>query len=1381
MNTATIGFLAYGLSPLGLATDDPMLLAAGAYSPGLSWELQMERAHAGCHVSAFCRNPLHPGPCKGWKHHLGLVSPGALHALEKARYEKLEERRKSKVAALLAQGKRVPKSLQTPIVYDPAKNPHITNPDKITPGLGIPTQGLTPEAAKKTIAAVPTASDLRQKVDARRAAAAAVKPTEPPVLRTVAQAGLKPGDEVFYHGLVTNQGHPDFGKTHSDGVLAVVEKNGSGYALKDAKTGDVLTHIGAGAKRPLSPAPGRSFPDLKAPTPGPSPTAPLPAGTAAHVQHAVSIAHRSGHRAGVSKVQMDAYNNLTKAEFDALPDDTKKRITDDLTAAHAKFLDPKKQRSVEHTMARLGVGPRPAPMGAPTTTAPAPAAPASTFDGKIDSVRKLTDPHKITVAVQQLRYHAKDADSAKKLSDLRQELANRPDLPTWAKANILFGDDDVRAKIKASSGMDDAVAAAIQAPAPSGQVFTTTFGFENLLKAKEKDLDKLPRPIADAVRERRDLAAKQLIGSNNVGTPTRQEALIHLFGSQDDPKLDHFDNLGQQAQKDVIAGISRHAENNTAIGSPHNLIAGSQWQGLHDKLTGKVYSNDQADAIEAAQNTRLTALGRLNKLEMVSSKEFDELAHPHRALLLDTVEKIRDNSPDQNTQMSAAQTAADWQGQIPKYPSFAHGSAAGVATWLKKFTDPDQRAAAYNSPNLTPDSFGAFTPEHRRAVLADMQDLANDRNAPHITLQDRHDLQYKHDVVTGDALKRSPEAQVAVAFSSSTTSGIGQSDKINAYSKLTKADYDALPTAYQDSIQHDLENIGISDPMAHDKIQSVINPGGFTPLFRPTTPAPSASPELKDAVDTLYGLHPQARTATHQLKTYGALRREHFNQLNPQEQQTLLGDLSYIATTSKGANKDRAQKLIDRFTPPGTPPGTIPPQAIYPPSNAVVGQTRFPDPKGQTGLLVQATDKGVSGDGWLRLPDGRKGPWGQYGAAGALLRHVGPDGKERFLMVERGPGISDPGKWQFPGGAIDSKESAHQGAAREIIEELGFKSNALKDAAVHGHHESAFPGTNWKYTSIAATVPTQLVPDLSTHHARAETSDAKWMTREEIAKLDQDGKLLKPLAGGALERNVLSLFPSTATSVSRPAPRTTKPARLTGAPSLSGGTPSAVHHKPSIAKNLVATPADQDALRNAIKGPVRQSYRGKTADERLAAIGAMQGFDRTPTVKSKQEIDALLASGEYVEAWRGVRGSYAKSAHDINEDFRTGPAYYGTGVFGNGYYFATDKKLAEAYSDRTSGSVQRILIPKSFKSETHDKVISQAKNASSSAGSFRHVGRAGMGGGTLHDEGRYAAAKGLDAIEIPASTYRSGGGNSQYVRGSVYNLLNRSIVIAQEA
>lgn len=71
--------------------------------------------HDACSLVA-CRAPLHPGPCKGWKHTLHLVSPGAFHALEKSRVDRLNAKRMAKIQQLKAEGKKVPPALLKPIL-----------------------------------------------------------------------------------------------------------------------------------------------------------------------------------------------------------------------------------------------------------------------------------------------------------------------------------------------------------------------------------------------------------------------------------------------------------------------------------------------------------------------------------------------------------------------------------------------------------------------------------------------------------------------------------------------------------------------------------------------------------------------------------------------------------------------------------------------------------------------------------------------------------------------------------------------------------------------------------------------------------------------------------------------------------------------------------------------------------------------------------------------------------------------------------------------------------------------------------------------------------------------------------------------------------------
>lgn len=588
------------------------------------------------------------------------------------------------------------------------------------------------------------------------------------------------------------------------------------------------------------------------------------------------------------------------------------------------------------------------------------------------------------------------------------------------------------------------------------------------------------------------------------------------------------------------------------------------------------------------------------------------------------------------------------------------------------------------------------------------------------------------------------------------------------------------------------------DAAARGLVQAYVQYQKLTAPPPPPPPAPAPAPAAvapggagsvtKAARDVIYGVDPKARTAARQLTAYGALRRAQFDDLDPAERSTLLGDLSFVATTSTGPNKAKAQKLIDRFTPPGTPSGTVPAQAINLPAGVVAKQTRVTDPHGIAGALkpLDAARRGRSGDGWLRLPNGGTGPWGQYGAAGVLLRHVGSDGTERYLMVQRGPAISDPGKWQFPGGAIDEKESPHQGAGRETIEELGFKAADLDGARVHGDFTASLPGTSWAYTSIAATVDTQLKPDLSSHHARQETSDAKWMTRSEIDALDQKGKMLKPLAGGQLQTNVMSLFPAASGGTARPGPTTKRPPRLTGLPSVPP-TPK-LTHKPSRGVNLMTDKKATNKLRQDIKKG-RAAYAGKVADDRLAVIGAMQGFDDMPTVVTKQEMNRLLKTGNYVEAWRGVRGAggyysgptrggavtRTKTAAEVNEDFRSGIAYYGNGIYGNGYYFATKKSFASGYADGTPGSLMRVLIPNSAKIEEHSTIKSEAQ--SKHAPYTQATGVTSGEKGTLYDEGRYAAAKGIDVLRI---SYNYSNSHVTAPGKPAFNVLNRSVLIVEE-
>jgi len=65
--------------------------------------------HDRCDIAAFCRNPLHPGPCKGWKHTLKAMAPGVHKAVEDGRLERVHKRRAERAAAHKAAGTKAPR------------------------------------------------------------------------------------------------------------------------------------------------------------------------------------------------------------------------------------------------------------------------------------------------------------------------------------------------------------------------------------------------------------------------------------------------------------------------------------------------------------------------------------------------------------------------------------------------------------------------------------------------------------------------------------------------------------------------------------------------------------------------------------------------------------------------------------------------------------------------------------------------------------------------------------------------------------------------------------------------------------------------------------------------------------------------------------------------------------------------------------------------------------------------------------------------------------------------------------------------------------------------------------------------------------------------
>ncbi len=921
----------------------------------------------------------------------------------------------------------------------------------------------------------------------------------------------------------------------------------------------------------------------------------------------------------------------------------------------------------------------------------------------------------------------------------------------------------------------------------------------DIFRPTEADMANVHPIHAQAIRDLQQHVLKTGLDPNSPWSDSTKQMVVQQALGVDyskpiikDERLAFFNKLPVSVQNNMIrtlhdkVGQINNDHDKTAV-----LYQISQLRGT--KLTPA-----QDAAVRVAMSHSFFQAAGFPAYRNLDPKEFDALAGPIQGAILDhlhVAQKAAESSPkvhwqptDDPLKVMPDALAEHLTGLRTAYASRMQNVSVDMAQNGRGIIVPEDRVRQYA---LMGDAkFSGLSQAHQRLIDQDLTSVANDSRNP---LQTRYAALYTKDVaLSPHGLGNTFDAQqIHAVDKADPTPGLwSDADVAHAFNGLSKGSYDKLDPVYREAIDEKIKGLPGPQQQAlmakfHPNIAPV-TPAGYTP----TAPA-AVPPHVQAALDTIYGVHPKSHTMAHQLTTYGALRGHDFGQLNAQEQNHLLSDLSFIATTAKGPSADKARKLIDRFTPAGTPHGQVPTPPVIPPANSVPGQVRYATPL--TGTLHIAKDKGRPGDGWTTTPGGKR-VWGKYGAAGLLLMHQDPvTGERRYLMVQRGPAISDPGKWQFPGGAIDEKETFHQGGAREVIEELGFDKNALANAQVHGEHTNSIPGSSWKYVSVAAQVPTMLKPDLSTHHARAETSDAKWMTEAEIRKLDTDGKLLAPLAGGKLEQNVLSLFPGAGQTklgnvIARPGPVTKRQGRLSLPPG--GRVPPAQFnawphaHKPSKGKNLVGDKTAIDKLRQDVKH-ARTAYDGKTADGRLAAIGAMQGYDDTPTVVSKSEMDRLLATGDYIEVWRGVKGTGSsryggKSAADINEDMRSGTAYYGKGIFGNGYYLATQRSVARQYSDGTKNSVLRALIPKSAVMAQYDQMQREAHAASSPTSKAKG---ARFEQGTLYDPGRWAAAKGIDGIEIQHH-HTSPGGWARHVAASgkpAYNWLNRSVLIIQEA
>lgn len=116
----------------------------------------------------------------------------------------------------------------------------------------------------------------------------------------------------------------------------------------------------------------------------------------------------------------------------------------------------------------------------------------------------------------------------------------------------------------------------------------------------------------------------------------------------------------------------------------------------------------------------------------------------------------------------------------------------------------------------------------------------------------------------------------------------------------------------------------------------------------------------------------------------------------------------------------------------------------------------------------------------------------------------GADG--RFLVSQRHPDKTYPCLWECTGGSAISGEDSLQAALREVYEELGLPLDAKNGQLLRSEQVPAkqYFRDIWLFTADAALSTLKLQPD--------EVIAAKWVTYEELCRIEEMGMLVPPVA-----------------------------------------------------------------------------------------------------------------------------------------------------------------------------------------------------------------------------------------------------------------------------
>lgn len=122
-----------------------------------------------------------------------------------------------------------------------------------------------------------------------------------------------------------------------------------------------------------------------------------------------------------------------------------------------------------------------------------------------------------------------------------------------------------------------------------------------------------------------------------------------------------------------------------------------------------------------------------------------------------------------------------------------------------------------------------------------------------------------------------------------------------------------------------------------------------------------------------------------------------------------------------------------------------------------------------------------------------------------------------------------------------------------------------------------------------------------------------------------------------------------------------------------GDEPWADEVKPDMQRRTAPSQWDEAMLKEIFKAPTTTGVRGY---EPLRPIMEAQGYG-TPKIISQKEYDKLLSP----EIYRGLASKPGLDAADMAADFFKEEGYYiGSGIYGNGWYFAGSKNVSQVYA-----------------------------------------------------------------------------------------------------